>query len=729
MVGSGIGGLQTIYEGSVLISQGKARRLSPFFIPSALINLGSGHLSIKYGFKGPNHSAVTACATGVHAIGDAARLIMWGDADVMVAGGAEAAVCELGIAGFCASRALSTGFNDRPPEASRPWDKDRDGFVMGEGAGVLVLEELEHARKRGAKIYAEVAGYGMSGDAFHITAPAEGHDGAFRSMKAAMQEWRHRAGRDPVRQRARHLHAAGRRPGAGGGGADVRRRRQGSGDVVHQVGDRASAGRGRRGRGDLLDPGDPRQRGSADPEPGRAEQGERDRPGGEDGAGAADQPGAVQQLRLRRHQRLGHLPRCLTRPHAESLDKSPNAAPPVSSPRSRNACRGSPRGDDAGGANLAALAPPPAMPDAARAWLSPRGLARAGGDAGAAWHARTHAAAAGRARAADHARRRAAAAASLWRLAGIGALAVRPAVAGGYAGLRHRLDRPGPLTITLAVVVPHGDTAEVGKALRAAGVIDSERLFRLAAWLTRRDGQLHAAELAFPAHASLREVLAVLRTAKPVEHRLTIPEGLTAVQIAALVQHAEAATGTVAPPPEGSVLPQTYSYEYGTPRGVLLARGEAAMDQALAAAWAEPGAGPAAGEPAGRADPRQHRRAGNGVAGGAAARCGGISQPPAAWACGWMPIRPWPMRPAAAAGVLDHKLTRGDLEQDDPFNTYRRAGLPPTPIDSPGMASILAVLHPAASDDLYFVADGSGGHVFARTLEAQNRNVARARAR
>ncbi len=187
MVGSGIGGLQTIYEGSVLISQGKARRLSPFFIPSALINLSSGHLSIKYGFKGPNHSAVTACATGVHAIGDAARLIMWGDADVMVAGGAEAAVCELGIAGFCASRALSTGFNDRPPQASRPWDKDRDGFVMGEGAGVLVLEELEHARRRGAKVYAEVAGYGMSGDAYHITAPADGHDGAFRSMKAAMR--------------------------------------------------------------------------------------------------------------------------------------------------------------------------------------------------------------------------------------------------------------------------------------------------------------------------------------------------------------------------------------------------------------------------------------------------------------------------------------------------------------------------------------------------------------
>ena len=187
MIGSGIGGLETIYEASVQVFQGKSRRLSPFFIPSALINLASGHLSIKYGFKGPNHSAVTACATGVHAIGDAARLIMLGDADVMVAGGAEAAVNPLGIAGFCAARALSTGFNETPSRGSRPWDKDRDGFVMGEGAGVLVLEEYEHAKKRGAKIYAEVGGYGMSGDAHHITAPAEGHDGAFRAMKAALK--------------------------------------------------------------------------------------------------------------------------------------------------------------------------------------------------------------------------------------------------------------------------------------------------------------------------------------------------------------------------------------------------------------------------------------------------------------------------------------------------------------------------------------------------------------
>jgi 3-oxoacyl-[acyl-carrier-protein] synthase II len=190
MIGSGIGGLQTIYEASVQVFEGKTKRLSPFFIPSALINLASGHLSIKYGFKGPNHSAVTACATGVHAIGDAARLIMWGDADVMVAGGAEAAVCTLGIGGFCASRALSTGFNDTPAKASRPWDKDRDGFVMGEGAGVLVLEELEHARARGAQIYGEVAGYGLSGDAHHITAPADGHAGAFRAMQAAFKNGR-----------------------------------------------------------------------------------------------------------------------------------------------------------------------------------------------------------------------------------------------------------------------------------------------------------------------------------------------------------------------------------------------------------------------------------------------------------------------------------------------------------------------------------------------------------
>jgi 3-oxoacyl-[acyl-carrier-protein] synthase II len=187
MVGSGIGGLPAITESSYILADRGARRISPFFIPSALINLASGHISINYGFKGPNHAVVTACSTGAHAIGDASRLIMFGDADVMVAGGTEAAVCRLGMAGFCASRALATSFNDAPERASRPWDQARDGFVMGEGSGVVVLEEYEHAKKRGAKIYAEIIGYGMSGDAHHITAPAPDGDGAFRAMRSALK--------------------------------------------------------------------------------------------------------------------------------------------------------------------------------------------------------------------------------------------------------------------------------------------------------------------------------------------------------------------------------------------------------------------------------------------------------------------------------------------------------------------------------------------------------------
>ncbi len=190
LIGSGIGGLPEIASGALTVEGGHARRLSPFFIPASLINLVSGHVSIRNGFKGPNHAVVTACSTGAHAIGDAARLIMWDDADVMVAGGAEAAVCRLGVAGFCAARALATAFNDTPQKASRPWDKDRDGFVMGDGSGIVVLEEYEHAKKRGATIYAEIVGYGLSGDAHHITAPAPDGDGAQRCMKMALKRAR-----------------------------------------------------------------------------------------------------------------------------------------------------------------------------------------------------------------------------------------------------------------------------------------------------------------------------------------------------------------------------------------------------------------------------------------------------------------------------------------------------------------------------------------------------------
>ena len=187
LVGSGIGGLQWIADGAMTVENRGPRRLSPFFIPAALINLASGQISIEHGFRGPNHAVVTACSTGAHAIGDAARLIMWDDADVMIAGGAEAAVCPIGLGGFAAARALSTGYNETPERASRPYDEGRDGFVMGEGAGVVVLEELEHAKARGAKIYAEVVGYGLSGDAHHITAPAPDGNGGFRSMKAALK--------------------------------------------------------------------------------------------------------------------------------------------------------------------------------------------------------------------------------------------------------------------------------------------------------------------------------------------------------------------------------------------------------------------------------------------------------------------------------------------------------------------------------------------------------------
>jgi 3-oxoacyl-[acyl-carrier-protein] synthase II len=193
LIGSGIGGLSGIADTSILLKEKGPRRVSPFFIPGRLINLASGYVSIRHDLKGPNHAVVTACSTGAHAIGDAARLIQFDDADVMVAGGAESPICRIAMAGFAACRALCTTFNDQPQKASRPYDKDRDGFVMGEGAGIVVLEELEHAKARGAKIYAEVIGYGLSGDAYHITAPSEDGDGAFRSMRMALK----RAGLQP----------------------------------------------------------------------------------------------------------------------------------------------------------------------------------------------------------------------------------------------------------------------------------------------------------------------------------------------------------------------------------------------------------------------------------------------------------------------------------------------------------------------------------------------------
>jgi 3-oxoacyl-[acyl-carrier-protein] synthase II len=186
-VGSGIGGLETIYNGSITLNEKGSRKISPFFIPSSLINLTSGQISIKFGFKGPNHSVVTACATGAHSIGDAAEMIKRGAAEIMIAGGSEAAVCKLGVAGFCAARSLSTKYNDQPAKASRPCDKDRDGFVIGEGAGIVVLEDYENAKKRGAKIYAELIGYGMSGDAHHITTPSEDGSGGFRAMSEALK--------------------------------------------------------------------------------------------------------------------------------------------------------------------------------------------------------------------------------------------------------------------------------------------------------------------------------------------------------------------------------------------------------------------------------------------------------------------------------------------------------------------------------------------------------------
>ena len=306
MIGSGIGGLNGIAETAILLKERGPRRVSPFFIPGRLINLASGYVSIEHGLKGPNHAVVTACSTGAHAIGDASRLIALGDADVMVAGGTESPICRIGMAGFCAARALSTGFNETPEKASRPYDKDRDGFVMGEGAGVLVLEEYEHAKARGAKMYAEVIGYGLSGDAYHITSPPPDGDGAFRSMSAAMK----RAGLSASDIDYINAHGTSTQVGDEIELAAVERLLGNAAskvvDVLDQILDRAPPGRRWRDRGDLLDPGDPRQYRAADHQSGQSVRRNRDRSRAADAAQARDQHRLVQFLRIRRHQRVRH---------------------------------------------------------------------------------------------------------------------------------------------------------------------------------------------------------------------------------------------------------------------------------------------------------------------------------------------------------------------------------------------------------------------------------------
>jgi UPF0755 protein len=301
-------------------------------------------------------------------------------------------------------------------------------------------------------------------------------------------------------------------------------------------------------------------------------------------------------------------------------------------------------------------------------------------------------------------------------------------LAGGWLWWQDAVGRPGPLGEARAIVVPHGGTAQLGATLAAEGVLERAWVFRAAAWVTRGDGALHAAEFAFPAHASVLQVLAILRTARPVEHHLTIAEGLTAQQIEVVLGHAEAMTGVVRTIAEGAALPQTYAYEYGASRAGMVARATAAMDKVLAQAWADRAPGLPLGskrEALILASIVERETARPEERGHVAAvylnrlRLG-------------MKLQADPTVVYAAshgAGVLDHGLTRAELEREDPFNTYRSVGLPPGPICSPGVESLLAVLHPVASDDLFFVADGTGGHVFSRTYEAHDVAVTKWRAR